>query len=243
MLRLVPSGKDIDAHQLVWRVNNAPTHGWEAAVGSRTSMRIVNHVPIEKWLHLFANRTTSVSIDDSSDYQEPLCAPIHSEHGCMVSTLGAGASFKDTTLRSYHRSFPNHAIAQLSGALIRFGMRCTAELGGSTPSTGLLTVLLALAVCGAPVSLYGFWPFCCHAHRGWPRMNYKYSHGNRTRWVCCSRGREKMELEYSFYEALAASGLVRLVTGRPPESEQTNTDGTPAPRALSTHNMMPSAAG
>ena len=47
-------------------------------------------------------------------------------------------------------------------------------------------------------------------------MNYKYSQGNRTRWVCCSRDREKMDLEFVFYEALARRGRLSLGVGQPP---------------------------
>ena len=43
-------------------------------------------------------------------------------------------------------------------------------------------------------------------------LNYKYFQGNRTRFVCCSRGRERMEVEYAFYEVLARRGLLVLVT-------------------------------
>ena len=80
-------------------------------------------------------------------------------------------------------------------------------------------MLLALSVCDAPVSLYGFWPFCCHPHRGWPAMDYKYSQGNRTRFVCCSTGRERMEREFAFYERLQRDGLVS-VHARAPTARQ-----------------------
>ena len=57
LLRLSPRGQEIDSHKLVWRLNNAPTAGWEFAVGRRTSLRVVNHVPIEKWVLLATNRS------------------------------------------------------------------------------------------------------------------------------------------------------------------------------------------
>lgn len=219
LLRLSPRGQEIDSHKLVWRMNNAPTAGWEFAVGRRTSLRVVNHVPIEKWVLLATNRSALRKSKDGDEYDALLCAPSQVEHGCIVSTQGAGRVFASKAFASkldkYQQQYPSHRLFPLSDALLRYGARCNSELRGSAPSGGLLTVLLALAVCDS-VRLYGFWPFCCRAHRGWPSMNYKYSQGNRTRWVCCSRDREKMELEFVFYEALARRGRLSLVVGQPP---------------------------
>ena len=100
----------------------------------------------------------------------------------------------------------------LSAALQTYGAACNRELHGSQPSTGLLAVLFALSVCEQPVDLYGFWPFCCTAHGGWPRMNYKYAHTNRTQFVCCSKHREKFEVEFGFYRSLERLGLVHVAS-------------------------------
>ena len=216
VLRLdTPRGAEIDAHELVWRVNNAPTIGWEERVGRRTSVRVVNHVPIEKWLLRARNRSALAATRDGSEYQSMLCAPDAVEKGCVVSLAGRGHGF-GAKLAAYRSAYPSHVLHTMTEALLLYGERCTRELRGTLPSGGLYTVLLALSACAAPVSLYGFWPFCCRAHGGWPVMNYKYSHGNRTRFICCSPGREKMELEYGLYEALAKAKRVRIVMGSPP---------------------------
>lgn len=217
LLRLSPRGAEIDSHSFVWRLNNAPTAGWEAAVGRRTSLRVINHVPIEKWLLLASNRSALAATRDGDEYQRLLCAPGAVEHGCVVSLQSAGRAFA-TKLEMYRELYPSHHLSLMSDAMQRFGTRCNSELHGSAPSGGLLTVLLALAVCDS-VSLFGFWPFCCRAHRGWPRMHYKYSQGNRTSWVCCSRGREKMELEFGLYETFARKRLLNLIVGEPPPSQ------------------------
>lgn len=209
ILRLVPRGAEIDGHALVWRLNNAPTRGWEEQVGRRTSLRLVNHVPIEKWLLRARNRSALRRTVDGAEYEELLCAPAALERACLVSLQGRGQGF-GAKLEAYRDAHAPHRLVVMSEALLRYGGRCSTELRGNAPSSGLFAVLLALAVCAPPVDLYGFWPFCCKPHRGWPAMNYKYSQGNRTRWVCCSRGREKMEVEYGFYESLARRRLVRL---------------------------------
>lgn len=213
-LRLDPRGAEIDSHALIFRLNNAPTTGWEAAVGSRTSVRMVNHVPIEKWILLSTNRSALAATTDGGEYTKLLCAPAHAEVGCVISLQSRGKGF-GAKLEAYRSLYPSHSLRVMSEALLRYGQRCNQELHGTAPSGGLFTVLLALAACALPVHLYGFWPFCCHSRRGWPKMNYKYSQGNRTAWVCCSHGREKMELEYSLYERLERRGVVRIV-GRPP---------------------------
>ncbi len=213
VLRLVPRGAEIDGHDVVWRLNNAPTRGFEAEVGRRTTIRMVNHVPIEKWLLRSRNRTALSRTADGAEYSALLCSPSAVEQGCIVSRLLGGKGFA-ANVEAYRRLHATHQLSLVSDELIRAGSRCAKELGGTNPSGGLLAVMLALSSCERPVSLYGFWPFCCKPHRGFPAMNYKYSQGNRTRWVCCSRGREKMELEHGLYEHLAKKGLVRIFNGR-----------------------------
>ena len=202
ILRLDPRGPEIDAHSIIWRLNNAPTVGWEHAVGRRTSVRVVNHVPLEKWVRLARNRSALDRTADGDEYHSLLCAPEHTALGC-VALHWPGIK---RTLDSYRSAHESHRVSLASDTLHRWGARCNSELRGTSPSGGLLTVLLALASCASPVSLFGFWPFCC----GQKSVNYKYFQGNRTRFVCCSRGRERMEGEYAFYRMLEGRGLLRL---------------------------------
>ena len=51
LLRLQPRGAEIVLRSC-GDSTTAPTKGWEAAVGSRTDVRVVNHLPIEKWVKL-----------------------------------------------------------------------------------------------------------------------------------------------------------------------------------------------
>jgi hypothetical protein len=212
ILRLVPQGPAIDAHRLVWRVNNAPSVGFEAQVGRRTSVRILNHVAIEKWVMRARNRSGLLATVDGHEYDRLLCNPTELDVGCFLSRANAAdrtAAF-ERKLAAFRQLYPAHAVHPLSAALQTYGAACNRELHGSQPSTGLLAVLFALSVCEQPVDLYGFWPFCCTAHGGWPRMNYKYAHTNRTQFVCCSKHREKFEVEFGFYRSLERLGLVRL---------------------------------
>ena len=208
-----PQGTAIDAHDLIFRLNNAPTASFEHIAGARTSFRVINHVPIEKWVLRATNHSALRRTVDGAEYEALLCQPDGAalEAACVLSLVNSGKHFTQT-VGAYRALYPTHRLLQLSGALQRLGSRCTSLLGGTSPSGGFLAVLLALSVCEPPVSLYGFWPFCCRPHRGLPRMNYKYSQGNRTAFVCCSPGREKMELEFALYERLQRHGLVALHT-------------------------------
>ena len=174
VLRLDPRGAEIDAHSVVWRLNNAPTTGWERSVGGRTSVRVVNHVPIEKWVRLARNSSSLDATADGSEYTQRMCAPDHSPLGCVVTRVHSAPAFRQT-LGSYRSMHPSHRVSLMSDAMHRWGVRCNEELRGTSPSGGLYAVLLALASCERPVSLFGFWPFCCRGRGpGLPRMNYKY---------------------------------------------------------------------
>ena len=189
ILRMSPRGEEIDSHKFVWRVNNAPTAGWEAAVGRRTSWRVVNHVAIEKWVTLAMNR--SIQVPDGDEFRALLCAPNQTEHGCILSYQGKARviALLPSRLAYYQQQYPSHRVYNLSDALLQYGKRCNAKLkGNGVPSGGFLTVLLALAMCDS-VTLYGFWPFCCKrasrasatgkalsrglSFQSWPSMNYK----------------------------------------------------------------------
>ena len=248
VLRVDPRGAEIDAHKIVIRLNNAPTKGWEAAVGRRTSVRVVNHVPLEKWIKLATNRSALDHTRDGAEYRALLCASDAAPLGCFISRMHAPAIAR--TMATYHSLYPSHRLDLASDALHRWSLMCNQELRGTSPSGGLLAVLLALSVCDAPISLYGFWPFCCqrrtssgaaalvpqagHTKDG---LNYKYFQGNQTRFVCCSRGRERMEVEYGFYEALHRRGILRLVA-----APSSITGGhPPVPKARSGSGERPGA--
>ena len=229
ILRLAPQGRAIDAHKLVWRLNNAPTVGFESQVGRHTSVRILNHVSIEKWVLRARNRSGLLSTVDGSEYDRLLCKPDELDVGCFLSRANSAdrtATF-ERKLTAFRQFYPTHAVRPVSRELQAYGHACNKELHGSQPSTGLIAVLFALSVCSRPVDLYGFWPFCCRAHGGWPRMNYKYAHTNRTQFVCCSKHREKFEAEFAFYRTLERLGIVRLHAS--PKSRTTGSSVGPPP--------------
>jgi hypothetical protein len=44
-------GKDVDAHDVVFRFNAAPTRGYEATAGGRTDVRVINEGMANELLH------------------------------------------------------------------------------------------------------------------------------------------------------------------------------------------------
>ena len=44
LLRFYPMGEQINSAGTIWRVNHSPVSGFEALVGNRTDVRIMNHV-------------------------------------------------------------------------------------------------------------------------------------------------------------------------------------------------------
>ena len=61
ILRLLPQGTQIDSHQTVWRIINAPTVGFEHLAGSRTDIRLVNHVMLDVWAGVDTATTEKLS--------------------------------------------------------------------------------------------------------------------------------------------------------------------------------------
>ena len=62
ILRQHPRGAEIDAHEAILRVNNCPVGGFEALVGSRTSVRFLNGPRSIIWGRQIAQQTTAKKI-------------------------------------------------------------------------------------------------------------------------------------------------------------------------------------
>ena len=122
-------GQAIDAHEAVIRINAAPVHPYEEAVGTRTTWRVHNS---EKPFMLAA-------IDDPA-LQVPICHMpwIGScQHTAFSGAFGATVAMVNPVFYS-----------QLWGLLGRPKEK-------QAPSTGMLALALALGACGR-VSVYGF---------------------------------------------------------------------------------------
>lgn len=171
ILRFFPLGAEIDSHARVWRINQAPTHHFEQWVGSRTHVRVVNHVMADAWNGQKVQRPGEFVFNNSDEFPRHLCK----SSLCIM----ADNAYSPTMLRLT----PNH----------RRALHPTCD--HAPASTGLLAAAMALRVCDH-VHLYGFFSECCK--NSWlPDIRYKYYHTNASKWVCCSEGREAMDRELS----------------------------------------------
>ncbi len=173
LFRWYPMGDRINAAGSVWRVNHAPARGFDALVGNRTDVRIMNHV----W----------------SDVQTGALRPKWGEFA------GIGPEF--AAYKSMCRDNMCIALSK-SPFMLSFhedAFRAMTACHATTPSTGMMVVAAALRACRGVVHLYGFFPDCCDAQTMYPGINYKYYHTRASRWVCCAKGREDMHAEYASY--------------------------------------------
>ena len=210
ILRITPMGREIDAHRTIWRANNAPTVGFEDLAGSRTDVRMVNHVMLDVW--------AGAKILSQKERDEGRGANYRRHLYDMSMCIGRRCFLTDTgplakqRLANLTRAHPELTMTPLPfEAATAVAARCLGQ--GGVSSLGYATVLIALASCTGPVHLFGFMPHCCppsNARFGWPPLNYKYSHTNSSAFVCCSAGRERMDLEFNHYVKLARAGRVRL---------------------------------
>jgi hypothetical protein len=138
------AGGDIDAHAAVFRVNKAPTRGFEASVGARTDVRVWGFRPLPDEWPDFASEALIVLY----------CAPVSWVGQCwnwipLQPRPRFGAYEWQRVLVAIH-DLANATPHVEKG---RRGMR-----GSWTfPSSGAMAVWLALAECGH-VSVFGFGP-------------------------------------------------------------------------------------
>jgi hypothetical protein len=173
LFRWYPMRERIEAAGSVWRVNHAPALGFDALVGNRTDVRIMNHV--------WAKVQTGALKAKPGEFAGVGAEFAEYKHMCR-NTMCIALSTSPFTL-----SFHAKAFKAMSACL------------GTTPSTGTMAVAAALRACEGEVSLFGFFPSCCEAQTMYPGMNYKYYHTHASRWVCCATGREDMHSEFARY--------------------------------------------
>ena len=122
-------GAVIDAHDAVIRINAAPTHRHEEAVGRRTTWRIHN-----------SEKPYMMAVSDLPELQVAIC------HMAWIGSC-------------QHQAFSGAYDETLAYINPRFYSQVYSLLGRprdkSAPSTGLLAIALALGVCDK-VSVFGF---------------------------------------------------------------------------------------
>lgn len=190
------SGSAIDRYDRVWRLNDAPTVGFEHLVGAKTTDRLLNRVSVSVWSgQQYIEYKEMHHRHRSRAFHPSLCYDIP----CMLIDDVNPSLIQAAKLR-----FPNISLA------FDEGLRSNATICGykSTDaerrSAGFVAIVAALRVCRSPVRLFGFHSDCCNNET----RAYKYYHNEHSKWVCCSQGRENMGAERAVIKSLEARGLV-----------------------------------
>lgn len=125
-------GKDIDAHDVIIRFNQARVEGFEKYVGSRTDLRIVN-------THVFRGTTGAKNY---SKYDKNFISKLNPQHILVSRPVG-----------DIKKISPNNEVSIVSD---KFYNHCVELLNnGKEPSVGFLGVILAVEFSD-DVSVYGF---------------------------------------------------------------------------------------
>jgi len=204
-LRILPMGREIDQHATIWRVNNAPTAGFEALAGSRTDLRLVNNVAVDVWADPAKLAKEAQKAEGAGRFQAHEFDPLELCGGNTSCLLTDYEDSRKLVLAKARQAHPEITLRPLG-----FKPKLKAcYRGGTRLSTGFVTVLLALSSCSGVVHLYGFMPYCCKGGKeGWPAMNYKYFHNNKSQYVCCSGYRENMGFEFEEMRSYERLGRV-----------------------------------
>ncbi|XP_041064533.1 alpha-N-acetylgalactosaminide alpha-2,6-sialyltransferase 3 [Carcharodon carcharias] len=136
------AGRVIDQSACVWRMNNAPTAGFEVDVGTRTSVRVVSHTSIpllqQRQQHYFGEANETVYV---------IWGPYRN-----MRRDGKGATYNE--LLQLARNYPHAKIYVTTEERMNYCDRVfkletgkDRVLSGTYLSTGWFTLLLAMDVC------------------------------------------------------------------------------------------------
>ena len=197
------SGPFINKYDRVWRLNDAPTAGFEHLVGMKTTDRIINRVSLMVW-----------SGQQHIEYKE-----MREKHRrrafdpslCFKTVCQLLDRVEPLVLTTAKQRHPNISVA-FNGKLRKDATICGPNNIASQPrSAGFVAVIAAMRTCRSPVHLFGFQSDCCNNHT----RSYKYYHNERSKWVCCSKTRENMQIERSIFKRLESSGKVNMTVEGP----------------------------
>ena len=175
------NGNFIDKFDAVFRMNDAPTTGFELFVGNKTTFRLINKLSVQTWLGI--KKHTRYEHKNKDRFNPNLCfKPVK----CIVTD-----TWKDYTrhVLQARKMYPQIDL-KIDSAIRKKSERILKKI---PVSQGFVSFIYARQMC-KHTRIINFDPNCCKSNR-----NYKYYHTNITKFVCCSKGREPFELEYNFY--------------------------------------------
>ena len=151
IMRAARFGKAIDSHEMVFRVNQGPTEKYEAHVGSRTTIRLLN----KKWVVMYATKYEGrkVFLPGEARNTTLLCTRATSTD---FDHLASVVRTQRPDIRMEHMAHGVEARARVLLAAFREA-RAQAGVeyaGGTAPSTGMIAFQFMLLNCDK-ISIYG----------------------------------------------------------------------------------------
>lgn len=177
-------GTLIDAHDVVVRMKQAPTHGHERAVGSRTDLRVGNGFKMAA-LAMHERSSQVLYYPPNSEWpweKDTRWCDLTTTEGPLGKML-RGRSFRDGL----------GGCVTISGDFLRYATSLVAALEveplspssipHSIPSSGLVAVLIMIHACTS-VSLFNF-GLCQNGENKQAGLTkWKASSGNQDEWLC-----------------------------------------------------------
>ncbi|XP_062920787.1 alpha-N-acetylgalactosaminide alpha-2,6-sialyltransferase 3 isoform X1 [Mobula hypostoma] len=163
------AGKLIDQSPCVWRMNNAPTLGFESDVGTRTTVRVVSHTSlpllIQKQQYYFVEANETIYV---------IWGPYR-----KMRQDGQGPTYNE--LQKLARKFPHAKIYMTTQERMKYCDRIFEQetgkdrlLSGTYLSTGWFTLVLAMEVC-PKIHIFGMINDAyCSLHRASGRKKIPY---------------------------------------------------------------------
>ena len=202
------AGKFIDAHDIVFRLNQAPTKKYEERVGKKTTVRILNKSWVLGYGGTLRLEHGNVKESDLPNEDGVIFLASRGNFQAITKLMNKfGGQATEEKLKVLRMNFKLYDV--IAAQLKRF-RSCLAEkkqtfTGGNTPSSGLMASLLLAGRCDE-VNLYGFGP-------GVIRGKYQYytlagserAHGESV---------HAFGLEFAFLKAMDKIGILKLC--RPP---------------------------
>mmetsp|Transcript_9634 Transcript_9634/g.19981 ORF Transcript_9634/g.19981 Transcript_9634/m.19981 type:complete len:384 (-) Transcript_9634:310-1461(-) len=213
-------GASIDKHDVVIRMNQAPTKGSEPHVGRKTTFRIMNSL----WSHRYAHGYAPWD----PGYEH---LPLEQKSTLIMSRVAV--TVYNSMFEFWRRRRPDITLLLLSSRVVSIIRQvlmdyrtrlCRAGygpyMGGNTPSSGYVGVYLAMQMCGK-VAVYGFGI----NEVGGEKVSYHYYKGYAARKV----GTEvhAFDVETFLIEALQEMGYVKLCKHSYGEAQKARRGYTP----------------
>ena len=205
-------GKSIDEHDVVWRMNQAPTAQYEIFVGQKTTARLLNRL----WTLGYASSRLVHSRYRLSSNRYPLEKQV-----TLLSSRTGTRAFKalHSAMRARRTDVKvrllNNQLVVWSGEAVSSTKAClrkerrTSRQGGTTPSSGLVAIASLMAKRCANISVYGMGGHSGSVKLGGAHAPYQYYtlHGTQR-----SRGNSvhSFDVEKGITTILARFGHISL---------------------------------